>query len=99
MSINVKDSISTINLQKIYDYLKMLKTELECANDVCKEIDNWSYWLPHNINDIKDDLWTKRQHIDEFMEELTNVIHQRGIIYCDYDKYLANNKKAKVIVK
>ena len=98
MSINVNDSITTINLQIIYDFLKMLKTEMECANDICKKVDDWSYWLPRNINEIKDELWEKRKHIDEFMEEIKTVILARKNIYLDFEKYLAKEQETKAAV-
>ena len=98
MSINVNDSITTITLQQIYDFLKMLKTEMECASDICKKVDDWSYWLPRNINEIKDELWEKRKHIDEFMEEIKTVILARKNIYLDFEKYLAKEQETKAVV-
>ncbi len=96
MGIRVDEIITTIDLHKIYDFLKMLKTELECANAVCKKVDDWSYWLPHNINEIKDELWTKRKQIDKFMDEIRTVMAQRKNIYLDFEKYLANSNQSLV---
>ena len=98
MTINVSDNINTINLQQIYDFLKMLKTEMECANDICKKIDDWSYWLPNNINEIKDELWGKRKHIEEFMEEIKTTMLQRKNIYLDFEKYLASEQETKAVI-
>ncbi len=99
MSISVNDSIITIDLQKIYDFLEMLKTEIECANAICKKVDDWSYWLPRNINEIKDELWTKRKHIDEFMDDISTVITARKNIYDGYCEYLASKQEESSSIK
>ena len=89
MSLQVNDTITTINLQKIYDYLDMLKRELEGAKEVCKKVDDWSYWLPHNINDIKNGLYNNTKNIDTFMADILTVITARQNIYNEYCEYLA----------
>lgn len=89
MSINVDDTINTITLQKIYDYFDMLRCELEHAKEVCKKVDDWSYWLPHNINDIKDNLYRDTKNIDAFMADILTVITARKNIYDGYCEYLA----------
>ena len=88
MSINVDDTMSTIDLQKIYDYLDMLKKELGDAGEVCKKVDDWSYWLPCMINDIKDKLYGNTRSIDEFMSDIATVMTARKNIYDGYCEYL-----------
>ena len=89
MNLQVNDTITTINLHKIYDYLDMLRRELEGAKEVCKKIDDWSYWLPHNINDIKDELHNNTKNIYIFMADILTVITARKNIYNEHCKYLA----------
>ena len=87
--IQVNECITTINLHIIYDHLDMLRRELEGAKEVCKKVDDWSYWLPHNINDIKDNLYNNTKYIDDFMAEILTVITARKNIYDGYCEYLA----------
>lgn len=89
MVISIDDTITTIDLQKIYDYLDVLRRELEGAKEVCKKIDDWSYWLPHNINNIKDELYNNTKNIDNFMADILTVITARKNIYDGYCEYLA----------
>ncbi len=93
MSINVNDSITTIDLQKIYDYLDILRRELEDAKEICRKVDDWSCWLPCKINDIKDELYIKTKDIDEFMLDILTVITARKNIYDGYCEYLTFKQK------
>ncbi len=93
MSIEVNDSITTINLQKIYDCLDILRRELEDAKGVCRKVDDWSFWLPRKINDIKDELYIKTKDIDEFMADILTVITARKNIYDGYCEYLTFKQK------
>ena len=87
--IQVDECITTVTLKRIYDYLDMLRRELEGAKEVCKKVDDWSYWLPHNINDIKDNLYNNTKNIDTFMAEILTAITARKNIYDGYCEYLA----------
>ncbi len=99
MTINVNDTINTTTLQKIYDYLDTLRRELEDAKEVCKKVDDWSYWLPHNINDIKDNLYSNTKNIDAFMADILTVITARKNIYDGYCEYLASKQEESSSIK
>ena len=90
--MNIQSNISVIDLSKVDDYSEALEEELIKAFEQCKKIDDFSYYLPCRINEIKDDILQKINALRELRAEIAVLMTSKKNVYDDYVRYLDSKK-------